>query len=97
MPRRNHVPTYRRHKQSGQAIVTLPDALGNRRDLLLGKYGTAPSRAESAPVIGEWEAAGRRLPQPAAPAHDLTVNELILAYWSFVKRYYVKDGKPTSD
>ena len=35
------VPTYRRHKRSGQAIVTLPDGFGTRRDILLGKYGTA--------------------------------------------------------
>jgi hypothetical protein len=28
-----HTPTYRKHKQSGQAIVTLPDGFGGRRDV----------------------------------------------------------------
>ena len=66
----DRVPTYRRHKQSKQAVVTLPEGLGNRRDVLLGKYGTAASWQEYARVISEWEANGRRLP-PKASAPDL--------------------------
>jgi hypothetical protein len=94
MSRQVSVPSYRQHKQSGQAIVTLTDGMGNRRDVLLGKYGSAQSRAEYAHVIAEWEAAGRRLPAKATgkPA-DLTVNELLLAYSRWAKPYYVKDGK----
>jgi hypothetical protein len=49
------VPTYRQHTQSGQAIVTLPDGLGGRKDVLLGKYGTKESRTAYARVIAEWE------------------------------------------
>jgi integrase len=97
MSRRTTIPTYRLHKQSRQAVVTLPDGLGGRRDVLLGQYGTAESRAEYARVIAEWEAGGRRLPQPATKAADLTVNELLLAYWRWAETYYVKDGKPTSE
>jgi hypothetical protein len=63
MPRRNHIPSYRHHKQSGQAVVTLPDGLGGRRDVLLGKYDTPESRAEYARVLAEWEASGRRPPR----------------------------------
>jgi integrase len=95
MSRSHHVPTYRRHKQSGQAIVTLPDGLGGRRDILLGQYGTADSRHEYARVLAEWEAAGRCLAQTPA-AKDLTCNELMLAYWRHAEGYYVKNGKPTS-
>jgi integrase len=87
MPRRNHVPVYRLHQQSGQAVVTLPDGFGRRRDVLLGKHGTAESRKEYARVLGEWEANGRLLPQPAATS-DITVNELILAYWKHARVYY---------
>jgi integrase len=97
MPRQPSVPKYRKHKSSGQAIVTLRDGLGNRRDVLLGKFGTAASRAEYARVIGEWEAASRRLPARAAAVSGCTVNELILLYWRHVEGYYRKDGKPTSE
>jgi integrase len=100
MSRRLTVPSYRLHRQSGQAIVTLPDGLGNRRDVLLGQYGTPESRAEYLRVLAEWEAAGRRLPPRdagAATPPDISVNELCLAYWRHVETYYVKGGKPTSE
>jgi integrase len=90
------VPSYRFHKQSRQAVVTLPDGLGGRRDVLLGKYGTAVSRLEYARVIAEWEANGRRFPQPVVALADLTVNELVLAYWRYAESYYLKNGEPTS-
>ncbi len=44
MSKRNAIPTYRLHRQSGQGVVTLPDGLGSRRDVLLGSYGTRESR-----------------------------------------------------
>jgi integrase len=95
MSRQPHVPSYRKHKQSGQAIVTLTDVAGNRRDVLLGKHGTSESRTEYARVIAEWEAAGRRLSTAAAKHMELTINELILAYWRFAEGYYRKNGEPT--
>jgi hypothetical protein len=96
MPRQPGIPSYRKHKQSGQAIVTLTDPMGGRRHVLLGKYNTAASRAEYARVIGEWEQHGRRLPSPAGTVPDISVNELMLAYLRHAEQYYVKDGKQTS-
>jgi integrase len=91
MSRQPRVPSYRLHKQSGQAVVTLTDGLGNRRDVLLGRHGTPESRVEYARVLTEWEAAGRRLPprraEASAPA-DLSVNELALAFWRWAESYY---------
>jgi integrase len=93
---KNHcIPSYRHHRQSGQAVVTLPDGLGGRRDILLGKHGTAESRHEYARVIAEWEANARCLPQPCTLA-DIGVAELILTYWRFVEQYYRKNGAATS-
>jgi integrase len=98
MSRRPHVPTYRLHKQSGQAIVTLSDGLGNRRDVLLGKFGSAESRAEYVRVIGEWEANARRLPAPAAAPADVTVAELILSYWRWAEQHYRDaQGEPSRE
>jgi hypothetical protein len=93
------VPSYRCKKVRGRkyACVSLPDGLGGRRDVLLGKFGTKKSRAEYARVIGEWEAAGRRV-AAADPAADLTVNELILAYWRHAEQHYRRaDGTPTNE
>src|SRR5262249_47123206 len=85
------------HKQSGQAIVTLTDGLRARRDVLLGKYGMAASRAEYARVIAEWEANGRRLPSQVT-GKDLTVNELAVRFWDHVEQHYRRpDGTPTSE
>src|SRR5262245_9545996 len=89
MARPRSVPTYRLHRQSGQAVCTLTDGVGGRRAVLLGKYGTTASRAEYARVLGEWEASGRSLLAPAAAvSSDLSVNELILAYWKHAQSYY---------
>jgi len=95
---RKAVPTYRQHKQSGQAIVTLTDAAGRRRDVLLGKHNTLASRIEYARVISEWDAACRTLPTAGCGSGSLTINELILAYWSHVDRHYRRaDGTPTNE
>jgi integrase len=93
----NRVPSYRKHKQSGQAIVTLPDGLGGRRDILLGEFGTKQSRTDYARVIAEWESAGRQLPQIPV-AKDLTINELILAFWKHAEEHYPPvEGKPNKE
>jgi integrase len=97
MSRKSEVPSYRKHRQSGQAIVTLTDPCGRRRDMLLGKHGTQASRQEYARVIAEWEAAGRQLPM-TDKRPDMTVEELIGRYWEWVKGYYRHaDGTPTKE
>jgi integrase len=98
MSRPQSIPIYRKHKLSGQAIVTLPDGLGGRRDVLLGKYGTAASRAGYARVIAEWEASGRYLPQSVATVADLTINEMVARFWPHAKQHYRhQDGTPTNE
>lgn len=95
MPKFSHkpalppVPKYRKHKRSGQAVVTL-----SGKDHYLGPYGTHASRAEYDRLIGEWLAAGRCLPSSRRGA-DLTVAEVAAAYWNYAKGYYRKDGQPT--
>src|SRR5262245_26424639 len=92
MARLNHIPAYRRHKSSGQAIVTLTDAIsGSRKDHLLGPHGSSTSRAEYARLIGEWEARGRRLDLPQQT--DLTVAELLVRYLRHAETYYGKESK----
>ena len=87
MPERTRIPSYRLHKPSGLAVVTL-----NGRDLYLGRHGTPESKREYERLIGEWLAAGRRY---AHPADQMTVNELILAYWRHAQTEYQPQTLPS--
>jgi len=92
MPRQKHVPAYRLHKSSGQAIVTLTDSVtGARKDRLLGTHDTAKSRVEYARALAEWEARGRRLDDPNADS--LTVAELVVHFLRHAETYYGKKSK----
>ncbi len=73
MPRTS-LPSYRHHKATGQAVVTL-----NGEDVYLGRHGTRASRSEYDRLIGEWLAAGRTLPRRGR-ADVLTVMELVNAF-----------------
>ncbi|HTQ37410.1 MAG TPA: hypothetical protein VMJ32_00170 [Pirellulales bacterium] len=85
------VPTYRHHKPSGQAVVTI-----NGQDFYLGLWNSAASRGEYDRRIAEWLACGRQPPaQPAAGG--LTVSEMLVQYWEFAKRHYRKHGRPSEE
>lgn len=83
----SRIPSYRRHKPSGQAVLTL-----NGRDIYLGRWGIKASRAEYERLIGEWLVSGRSI---GKVAQGSTVAELALAYWRHAIAYYRKDGWPT--
>jgi hypothetical protein len=78
-------------------VVTL-----NGHDRGLGDFGTPESRAEYDRVIAEY-LASRRLPR-ALPAGtepgsaDLTINELLLAFWRHAEQHYrTPSGKQSSE
>jgi integrase len=92
MPRlsQTRVPSYRLHKQSGQAIVTL-----SGRDVCLGKFGTDDSREKYNRLVAEWITSGRQL---IPNKEEITISEVIAAYWEFAQRYYRHgDGSPTEE
>lgn len=80
MPKLNAVPSYRLHRQSGQAVVTL-----GGRDVLLGLYATKSSREAYDRAVAEWIANGRCWPKADA---DLSVAELLVRYWQHARSYY---------
>jgi integrase len=90
IPPRPRVPSYRRHT-SGQATVRL-----NGRDFYPGVHGTANSRREYDRLINEWLANGRRLPT-LDNDDELTIVELIAEFWKYARKWYVKNGKPTTE
>lgn len=82
------VPKYRRHRATGQAVVTL-----SGKDHYLGPYGSKASKVEYDRLIGEWLVAGRQT--KPSEGDGLTVTEVVAAYWQFAQGYYRKDGEPS--
>ncbi len=93
MPRLAHaIPKYRKHRASGQAIVSIAG-----RDHYLGPHGTKASKLLYDRLIAEYLAANRQ-PQYFTTEDDrITVVEVLAAFWRFAKSYYVKNGKPTNE
>ncbi len=87
MPRTNNLPKYRKHRASGQAVVTL-----SGKDHYLGPHGSKASVREYDRLVAEWLAAGRVVREPE---HETTVNELLLAYAKHAKKHYRRDGEAT--
>lgn len=88
--RRQRIPSYRLHKASGLAVVTL-----NGRDVYLGQHGSDESKSEYDRLISEWIGNGRQLPPDRKG--ELTVVEILSRYWAHARAYYVKNGEPTSE
>lgn len=84
----NHLPRYRNHRASRQAVVTL-----NGVDHYLGPHGSKASLVLYDRLIAEWLQCDRRL-QPTGGA-AITVVELCARYLKFAQGYYLKDGRCT--
>ena len=84
-------PAYRKHRPSGQAIVTISGKMH-----YLGPHGTKSSKREYDRLIGEWLANGRRIPIEVK-SKPITIIQLCAEYWRHCKTYYVKNGKPTDE
>lgn len=87
----NRIPTYRLHKPSGRAVVTI-----SGKDHYLGPYGTAESRQKYGEIIAR-HAAGLEVEIAEKPLATLSVGQLVLAYMRFAAEYYKKDGQVTDE
>jgi hypothetical protein len=76
----SRTPSYRLHKATGQAVVTL-----NGRDIYLGRYDTQESQRAYDALIAQWLANGRRFPS-GGESHS--VNEVVVAFWKHAESYY---------
>ena len=82
MPYIHHIPAYRRHKSTGQAVVTV-----NGRDFYLGQDNTAASRRKYDRMIAEWQLGGRSLPSIGVSQNNLgTSYRRIRLTWSRTNR-----------
>jgi integrase len=90
-------PKYRHYKPKDLAVVRI-----DGRDIYLGRHGSPESWEKYYRVLAEWRLGGRAAP-PAGPSGgdgipDLSVNELLLAFWKFAAGYYRRpDGSPTAE
>ena len=84
---KHHVPKYRKHRPTGQAVVTLKG-----RDFYLGPHGTKASQVEYDRLIAEWLANGRH--DPDDDPDGVTVAVLCDRYLTFAQGYYAqRDGR----
>ncbi len=90
MSRTIHVPKLRKHSKGSVVVL-------DGKYVYCGPYGSAEAQQKYDRLIAEWLANGRRLPSSERGEADLTIDDLLLTYWMFVKTYYVKDGQPTSE
>ncbi len=80
MPR--PLPSYRHHKPSGRAVVTL-----DGKDYYLGGFDSPESHQAYHRLLAEWLEA-RRTREPAASPSSLTIAELLLAFWRHAAAHY---------
>ncbi len=88
--RTSRVPSYRHHKPSGQAVLTLGGKAHH-----LGKWKSKANRRRYEQLISEYLANGLSLLTEVRS--DLTIVELIAAYMGLVKTYCTKNSRPTND
>src|SRR3954452_17121182 len=99
MPRRR-IPSYRCFKPKNLGLVVIEG-----KQHYLGKYGTPESLAEYNRLIQEWltrQATPLELSiaetVPATVPPDLTIDEVIVAFWQHAERHYRSpDGNPTGE
>ncbi len=84
-------PKYRKHKKTGQAVVTL-----SGKDHYLGLFGSEASRQQYDVLVAQWLANDRLLPEQQSK-RKIAVAELLVSYWKFARGFYVKNGKPTGE
>ena len=93
MPKLLHqLPAYRRHRASGQARVTL-----NGRTFYLGPWNSAASKREYNRLTSQWAATGGTLAD-SDKFGELTIDELLAAFWRHAKGHYVTiEGKRATE
>jgi integrase len=100
---RKSVPTYRLHKPSGSAVVTIRDKDGRRRDVRLGAYNSPESRAAYRSLLTELvKSQQKKEPAPAVAAvrrrvRGTAVSSLAINFLQHARTYYRTSAGPSSE
>ena len=97
--KRNTVPSYLQHKQSGQARAVWTDTTGVRREKLLpGPYNSLESKSAYARLVLEASTSAVVASASDPAIRTISVAEVLEQYLVHASRYYVHaDGKPTAE
>ncbi len=88
--RRPRIPSFRRHKASGQGFVEFD---GKRH--YLGRYELPETRQAYDTAVAEWLSRGRRAP---VAARQIVMVELLDRYWTYADAYYrLPDGTASGE
>jgi integrase len=92
MAKRNLIPSYRFHRRTQRAIVTVRNPDGSRRDVLLpGDFNSPESRQEYERILALLRANSGCLPTLVGSQADITVNELVLRFMNeHIFTYYIE-------
>ena len=82
MPKKN-IPSYRLHKPTGQAIVSLDGKM-----FYLEKYKNKESRAKYEELIADFLANGKKLPPTRGKGDGITIEELVIQFLEHAASYY---------
>jgi integrase len=89
---RRKLPSYRLHKPTGQAVVTL-----GGKDFYLGKHGTPESRERYDELVARWLLQKDRKPE-LLPQSDIEIRHVLAQYTTFIRgpeSPYRKEGELT--
>ena len=88
MPKRKKVPKYAHHKPTGQARVQIVG-----QTVYLGKYDSPESRVRYEELLDERQLSAETKPETAS----LTIDVLCVMYVGHCRKFYLKNGKATSE
>jgi hypothetical protein len=84
---RNTIPTYRKHKLTGRAAVSIYRTDGSPTEVILpGEFGSEQSRQEYERLLCQLRANGGRLPAENSSS-DLTIAEVIEKFMAHAETY----------
>jgi len=93
MPSRSpRIPSYRQHKPSGQAVVTI-----DGRDVYLGPHGSNESHERYHQEIIRWQFQRHQPEGQSIDKAERAISELFLAFWAFAEQHCRKDGVLTNE
>jgi len=93
MPKQKHAPKYRHYKPKNLGVVRIQG-----RDFYLGRYDSPESWEKYHRLIAEHIATNGNHPVQGQPSpKGLTVDSVLLRYWTYAESYYQRDGEATKE